>query len=383
MNKEYLLEADNMLNKFLNKYQLRHLHKYETPMTISFLVTNRCNLKCKHCFNTINANKTDESELSLEEYKVIAEKMGFFTSGLFCGGEPFVRNDLADIVYLFQTKCNMQWASTTTNGQLTESILKQTEKICKNSKNKNFVLNFSLDGFEKEHEWTRGIGTYDRCISTIKLANELKKKYANLQIGIVSTLTVHNEDSLASFFEYISAELKPDVISLLLVRQHPRGGEDLKNVKYENYFKCKEILSKLFIEGKNGNVNSPKGYYPFGFYEIISKTLNKGCRQFYCYAGQHGAFIDFNGNVNPCEVLGDKSCSNNAMLMGNLREHDMDFLKLWNSESAMKVRQMVNRHECCKECTHETEGILPSIYFEPNSIFYKERIDYFGRETNR
>ena len=61
----------------------------------------------------------------------------------------------------------------------------------------------------------------------------------------------------------------------------------------------------------------------------------------------------------------------------------MDFLKLWNSESAMKVRQMVNRHECCKECTHETEGILPSIYFEPNSIFYKERIDYFGRETNR
>ena len=67
----------------------------------------------------------------------------------------------------------------------------------------------------------------------------------------------------------------------------------------------------------------------------------------------------------------------------NLREHDMDFLKLWNSESAMKVRQMVNRHECCKECTHETEGILPSIYFEPNSIFYKERIDYFGRETNR
>ena len=38
MNKEYLLEADNMLNKFLNKYQLRHLHKYETPMTISFLV---------------------------------------------------------------------------------------------------------------------------------------------------------------------------------------------------------------------------------------------------------------------------------------------------------------------------------------------------------
>ena len=60
--------------------------------------------------------------------------------------------------------------------------------------------------------------------------------------------------------------------------------------------------------------------------------------------------------------------------MGNLREYDMDFLKLWNSKQAMEVRQKVNRHKCCTCCTHETEGILPSIYFEPNSMFYKERM---------
>ena len=52
--------------------------------------------------------------------------------------------------------------------------------------------------------------------------------------------------------------------------------------------------------------------------------------------------------------------------MGNLRDYDMDFIKLWNSEQALKVKQLVNRHKVCEQCTHETEGILPSIYFEPN-----------------
>jgi hypothetical protein len=60
--------------------------------------------------------------------------------------------------------------------------------------------------------------------------------------------------------------------------------------------------------------------------------------------------------------------------MGNLRDFDMNFLKLWNSKQAMEVKQLINRHEICKSCTHETEGILPSIYFEPN-FFGKESIE--------
>ena len=97
-------------------------------------------------------------------------------------------------------------------------------------------------------------------------------------------------------------------------------------------------------------------------------------REFYCYAGTHGAYIDYNGDVNACEILGDYNCTSHPFLMGNLKDYNMNFINLWNSEQAQIVRNTINRNKCCEKCTHETEGILPSIYFEPNAIFYKERI---------
>lgn len=101
------------------------------PLTFSFLITEKCNLNCKHCFN--HDNKYGKNALPLDEYEKLAKSIVFFASEFFCGGEPFLRNDFCEIVSLFQKNCNITWASTTTNGQFTESILRQTERICINS----------------------------------------------------------------------------------------------------------------------------------------------------------------------------------------------------------------------------------------------------------
>lgn len=377
INTRELYQEEKIMQKFINRYERRHLHSYSTPMTISFLVTNKCNLRCKHCFNnkTVLQGQKSDKELDLDEYERLAESMDFFPSGLFCGGEPFLRKDLAEIVTIFENKCNMQYASSTTNGLLTDNILEQTEKILQNDGRKRYVLNFSLDGFEKEHSFIRGEGVYEKCIQTIKEVNKLKKKYSNLQTGIVTTMTTVNEDIVCDFFDFISKEVQPNVISLLKVRQSPRGGDQLKEINSKNYYNAKEKLNEMFLEGRNGNPISPVGYYPLAFYEIIQKSLVSGKREFYCYAGTHGAYIDYNGYVNACEIVGDADCSGNPLSMGYLRDFNMDFDKLWNSEQAMQVRMQINRHKCCEGCTHETEGILPSIYFEPNSVFYRERMD--------
>lgn len=382
LNKKILFAEDEIMRKYINRYARRNFFYYNTPMTISFLVTNRCNLRCKHCFNnkTVKDKGCERQELTLDDYEKLSRSLKFVASGLFCGGEPFIRSDLHKIVNIFKNNCNMQYTSATTNGILCDSILEQTEKIIYDDKRKRFVLNFSIDGFEREHDITRGVGVYKKCIDTIKAINKLKEKYKNLQTGIVTTMTTINEGIVADFFDYISEEVKPDVISLLKVRQSPRGGNELKEIDIENYKKAKDKLIQLFIEGKNGNRNSPVGYYPMAFYDIIEKSMKHNLREFYCYAGIHGAYIDYNGFVNVCEILGDIECSNNPVSMGNLRDYGMDFGKLWNSEEAQKVRSCVNRHKCCENCTHETEGILPSIYFEPNSIIYQERMKKIVRD---
>lgn len=370
-----LEENTRILDRIVIANQKKHLLKDKTPMTMTFLVTGRCNLKCKHCFNSKTVDSPAyKEELTLEEYEKLSRNMGFISSAFFGGGEPFIRNDFAEIVNIFRKYSNLQYGSVTSNGQLTDSILKQSKEICE-SNSKNFTFNFSLDGYEKEHDLTRKKGAYENCIRTIKEMNEIKKNYPNMKLGIVSTMTTLNQCILTDFFDYISQEVHPDVISLLLVRQSPRAGEMLKQIDISNYISAKEKLNELFLKGKNGNINTPTGYLPLAFYDIIEKTMKTGNREFLCYAGRHGGYVDYDGTVNVCEVMGDMDCSKHSKILGNLRDYDMDFLELWNSEKAKKVKSEVNRNECCLKCTHETEGLLPSIYFEPNSYVYKARME--------
>ena len=100
---ENLVASEIMMDRFKNSYLKSHYHKNDMPLTISFLITNRCNLKCKHCFNRTNGAKTCE-ELTFDEYERLSKSMSFFSSGLFCGGEPFIRDDMADIINLFRKK---------------------------------------------------------------------------------------------------------------------------------------------------------------------------------------------------------------------------------------------------------------------------------------
>ena len=63
-----------------------------------------------------------------------------------------------------------------------------------------------------------------------------------------------------------------------------------------------------------------------------------------CEAGMINFFIDPYGEVYPCNGLESKYWKES---MGNIREVD-DFMKIWTSEQAERVRQLVRR--CPKNC---------------------------------
>jgi GTP 3',8-cyclase len=71
------------------------------PMLISFLVTTRCNFKCKYCDNG-NGNSYNECagrELTTDEIfrvlKIIREKCSWIN---ISGGEPLIRKDIVEIM---------------------------------------------------------------------------------------------------------------------------------------------------------------------------------------------------------------------------------------------------------------------------------------------
>jgi hypothetical protein len=62
------------------------------PPILNFLVTNRCTLQCRHCFNW--QTPAAGPELTLEEIERISAGLGPLAFLILAGGEPFLRKDV-------------------------------------------------------------------------------------------------------------------------------------------------------------------------------------------------------------------------------------------------------------------------------------------------
>lgn len=96
-----------------------------TPVYVQFYVTARCNLTCKQC-NIIYAN-SDVRECTLDEIKVIADNFAEIGVAmvLLTGGEPFVRQDLPEIIRAFESRgvhVRMQTNGIATEEQIAKAI---------------------------------------------------------------------------------------------------------------------------------------------------------------------------------------------------------------------------------------------------------------------
>jgi len=74
------------------------------PIYVQFYITSRCNLTCKQC-NIIYAN-SDVREATIDEIKKIADNLAELGVAivLLTGGEPFLRQDLPEIINAFESR---------------------------------------------------------------------------------------------------------------------------------------------------------------------------------------------------------------------------------------------------------------------------------------
>lgn len=84
-----------------NRLILKAVLTRKPPLYVQFAVTKRCNLSCRMCRTT--AARRRESELGLSEIGRLAEVVSQIGAGfvILTGGEPMLREDLAEIVRIF------------------------------------------------------------------------------------------------------------------------------------------------------------------------------------------------------------------------------------------------------------------------------------------
>jgi radical SAM protein with 4Fe4S-binding SPASM domain len=131
------------------------------PDKVMFEPTQRCNLRCKMCFQD-RAMMSNAGELSCAQITDFFDRSPFLQKITFIGGEVFVRSDILDLIgHLNHTRDIVICTNGTLIGEAEVNALKQCDRV--------FTACISLDGPRDVHESIRRVkGSYDKAAGTIK-----------------------------------------------------------------------------------------------------------------------------------------------------------------------------------------------------------------------
>lgn len=282
------------------------------------IVTYRCNARCTMCSRYKAPSRPDE-ELSLETIKKLPPM--YFTN--ITGGEPFIRQDLKDIVRELYKKSDRIVIST--NGFFTDRII----DLCKEFP--NIGIRISIEGLEQTNNEIRGLPDgFNRGYSTLKKLVEMKHP----DVGFGMTVQDKNAKDLVPLYKK-SEELGMEFATASL-------HNSFYFVEARNIIHDRPMVAKNFEDLINELLNSksPKKWFRAYFNHGLINYIYGQKRLLPCDMAFDTFFIDPYGDVMPCNGTKDKE------VMGNLNTQSWD--ELWNSEQAEKVRNKV-RH-CNRNC---------------------------------
>lgn len=332
-----ILKQLKMLSFFINIKKCRRLRT--SPNSILFPVvwiTNRCNLRCRMCNQWKTRQEDSARELSTKEWFsfVDSAKRMHVAVIVITGGEPFLREDLFDIIkYIRKNKiaCHL-----CTNGTLlNESNIRRLKDSHVNS------VSVSLDSdYAQIHNKIRGVDCFDLVVKGIKL---LRASAPELRMGInyvVTKINFRDLDRMLTFAQLLKVDqIKFDrVHTNLLHRGMPISNFEELTFTNDDLVPLKHEIAKLINAASKTKLLTNSRTFLKGM-SVLSETQTSSLD---CYAGYISCAVDAFGRVSPCDNFdGEES----------LRQEPLE--KIWQSPSFQRLRQKV--HSCdylCWDTTH-------------------------------
>ena len=131
------------------------------PLSVCFSVTDQCDRHCGHCMSA--STMKSHPGLTHEQVKNLFDRLK--KSGVsridIVGGEPFLRNDILDILQ-YAIHIDLMPTVTTHGGLLTEQTAVSLSKL-------GITVQVSLDGSQDENDKLRGRNSYSGALKAIQL----------------------------------------------------------------------------------------------------------------------------------------------------------------------------------------------------------------------
>lgn len=275
------------------------------------IVTYRCNAKCSMC-NRYKVPSRPEDEISIRTIRRLPEM--YFTN--ITGGEPFIREDLGEIVRELYKKSNRIVIST--NGSYTDRIIKLCEEF------PDIGIRISIEGLEETNNEIRGLDDgFNRGYGTLKRLVEMGMR----DVGFGMTIQDRNAPDLLPLYE-LSDQYGMEFATASL--HNSFYFVETGNIIHDRPMVAGNIerLVKRLLDSR-----SPKKWFRAYFNHGLINYIYGQERLLPCDMSFDTFFIDPYGDVMPCNGTRDKE------VMGNLNVQTWD--EIWGSAQAEDVRMKV------------------------------------------
>ena len=337
--KELKILYSEIEQKLLSKDYYEDNLKLDTPIKIQWKITNKCNLKCKHCY----LGKLDGFELPFEKADEIVDTIinSNVMEVTISGGECLTYKGIEKIIKKFLI--NGIKVDVFTNALLLKNVL---DKIDSDILNKSALLFYvSVDGLKSSHEQIRGKNTFDKTIENIKYA--IEKGYP------VVTNTVINKINYCDIMDMIVLLKQMGVKDVQLSNLIVQGSADNSmKISLSEQMALKEKINDLY-----------KKHPEFGYIYYSEVPDSDGVRKVYslsngkkdfigndnwkCTAGVARVTIDSNGKVYCCPFIKDS-------YLGDLNKENLS--DVWDNVNRFKFLKRLSEENTDRVCLAIKQG---------------------------
>lgn len=315
---------------------------------IILFVTDRCNMKCDHCMFWERIDQPGD-EHSLRELELMAASVPPLRTVSITGGEPFLRNDLTEIIETFYRDNHSHHVQVNTNGLLMKRMEDLVTSDLAMKYEHYLTYQVSIDGPEDQHDKVRCMpGSFKKIIENLKRLVDLKEKHPFFRPVVLTNINRSNyeylEDIATTLWDEVGVEHAYDMVrgesfSAWGIPDGIRQKEDPRDSDLPPMDKMDGILASI------KRINEREGGVHGQCVQQLETQVNmyKGIpAPFKCLsAGRTIGVVYSDGSVAACEF---------TTPFGNLADYDYDLGKLWASEMADRRRSQITGCSCCHSC---------------------------------
>ena len=301
-------------------------------VNVSFEVTRKCNLSCRHCY--ANAGERLKDELAVGEIKAFIDQLAAMgvLSITFSGGEPLLHPHLFELMEYARRK-PLSVLLFTNGTLLTRKIVQTLKEIG--------VLNVSvsIDGPDAEtHDLFRGVkGSFEKTIRGVKLLRE-----AGIPVRCSMSITKINYKRVKEMLELVN-DLQLSEVKMWFIAFSGRPDEKQIFISPEEF---REVMKQ--------NREYEKEAFGERKVEVQYRRTPENCG-----VGMSSLGVKCNGVVVPCPNFGED------VSLGNIRNDSLP--DIWNTSVLLnELRAMsVLKTERCKDCDYALlckGGCLADVY---------------------